>query len=446
MGRIAELFEKKALGTLSEAETKELKALLAEAKAAEGNDGGDEEDTEDEDVGADVDKAAQKFADIFQAKLDKNEEVIKGVLAEMKAAGAPVSEVNRDTKYFVNKELGERNVKELREMKVSVPGRESKKFKEVSMQTVEFLKAFFNNDVQKLQILTDSTTDSGAGGYLIPQEYANMIIEDRRDANIMRQLAAPAITIKGATFNLPNLASRPKAQWVAEKAAKNTSTAQFGNTAFTPNALAVIVPLTNQLVADAQIGVDGSVLNYIAGLMAVSLAEAEEKAFWTGSGTGQPKGVTAYTPGHTVTSTDVTDVARADAIIAGKIRTGQGYRQRASWVGNQETYENVQQLKDSNNRLLLNLDNSLVQETSTLVGRPTYESNYLPGGELWFGDWSYYQIVDREGISIKISDEAVVAGVSAFEKNLTYIRAEERTDGQLVLPAAVTKVAGLGTP
>lgn len=447
MGRIAELFEKKALGTLSDAETKELASLLAEAKAAEG--GEEEVVTEEEgaDLSKEIDAAAQKMADIFQAKIDANTDVIKGVMAELKAGGAPVSEKIVSTKYFVNKELGERSVKELSDMKVEVPGREGKKYKEVSMQTTEFIKAFFANDVQKLQILSDSTTDSPAAGYLIPQEYANMIVEDRRDANIMRQLAAPPITIKGATFNLPNLASRPKAQWVAEKAAKNTSTAQFGNTAFTPNALAVIVPVTNQLAADAQIGVDGSILNYLAGLMAVSLAEAEEKAFWTGSGTGQPKGVNAYTPGRTVVATDVTDSARADAIIAGKIRTPQGYRQRATWVGNQETYENVQQLKDSQNRYLLNMQNGIGDpETNTLVGRPVYESNYLPGGELWFGDWSYYQIVDRMGIDIKISDEAVVAGVSAFEKNLTFIRVEERTDGQLVLPGAVTRVTGLGTP
>lgn len=449
MGRIAELFEKKALGTLSEAEKKELDMLLAEAKAAEGGDGEgtDPKPAEGEEEGSlsdEIDKAAQKMADIFQEKLDKNNNEIKSVLAEMKANGAPVSERGADSKYFVNKELGEKSVRELSDIKIKVPGREGKKFKEVSMHTAEFLKAFFANDVQKLQILSEGT--AADGGYLVPEEWANMIVEDRRDANIMRQIAAPPINIKTDTFHLPNLASRPKAQWVAEKAAKNTSTAQFGETVFHPNALAVIVPVTNQLAADASVGVDGSIINFLVGLMSVSLAEAEEKAFWIGGGTTQPKGVDGggYTLRTVAAGAGASDSQRADAIIAGKARTPQGYRQRGSWVANMGTYEEIGKLKDSQNRYLLS--DLAGSETQLLKGRPVYESNNLAGGTALYGDWSYYQIVDREGISIKISDEAVVAGVSAFEKNLTFIRVEERVDGQLVLSDAVTKVTGLGTP
>jgi HK97 family phage major capsid protein len=445
MGRIAELFEKKALGTLSEAEKKELASLLAEAKAAEGGDDGGEgtpaEGAEGDDLQKQIDQAAQKMADIFQEKIDNNNAALKDILSEMKAAGAPVSTKSVDGKYFVNKELGEKSMKELKDIKVVVPGREGKKFKEVSMQTTEFLKAFFANDVQKLQILSEGT--AADGGYLVPEEWANMIIEDRRDANIMRQIAAPVINVHTDTFHLPSLASRPKATWRNEKAVKNTSTASFGETVFTPHSLAAIVPLTNEFVADASVGVGASVVNYIAGLLGVSLAEAEEQAFWTGSGTGQPKGVNQYSL-RTVTAVSPSDSDRADAIIAGKARTPQGYRQRAVWVANMGTYENIGQLKDSQNRYLLS--DLAGAETQLLKGRPVYESNYLEGGAAYFGDYSYYQIVDREGIAIKVSDEAVVAGVSAFEKNLTFIRAEERVDGQLVLPAAVTKVAGLGTP
>lgn len=440
MGRIAELFEKKALGTLTEAEKKELASLLAEAKAAESGVTA-AESGENEDIEKQIEAAAQKMADIFQEKIDANNATIKEVLAEMKANGGHVTGGDVATKYFVNKDLGEKSAKELMDIKFSVPGRDGKKYKEVSMRTTEFIKAFFGGDVQKLQILSEGT--AGDGGYLVPEEWANMIIEDRRDANIMRQIAAPAINIKTDTFHLPSLASRPKAAWRAEKAVKNTSTAQFGETVFSPHSLATIVVLTNEFVNDASVGVGASVVNYLSGLMAVSLAEAEEQAFWTGSGTGQPKGVNQYSL-RTVTAASASDSDRANAIVQGKQRTPQGYRQRAVWVGNSETWEEVGRLKDSQQRFLLS--DLAGQETDTLKGRPVYESNYLEGGALYFGDYSYYQIVDREGISVSVSDQAVVAGVSLWEKNLTGIRVEERVDGQLVLPAAVTKVAGLGTP
>jgi HK97 family phage major capsid protein len=108
------------------------------------------------------------------------------------------------------------------------------------------------------------------------------------------------------------------------------------------------------------------------------------------------------------------------------------------------TWGEVGRLKDSQNRYLLT--DLAGSPTQTLKGRPVYESNYLAGGTLLFGDFSFYQIVDREGISVRVSDEATVAGSSAFEKNLTYVRVEKRVDAELLLPAAVTKVTGMGTP
>ena len=47
-------------------------------------------------------------------------------------------------------------------------------------------------------------------------------------------------------------------------------------------------------------GPNGSVINYIAGLIVQALAEAEDKAFWTGSGTGRPTGVSTYSVGSRV--------------------------------------------------------------------------------------------------------------------------------------------------
>jgi HK97 family phage major capsid protein len=440
MGRLAELFEKKALNTLSDEEKKEMDTLLAEAKMADQN---EDQHTDDEDVEKEVEAAAQKMADMVQEKIEKNNKEILDVLQEMRGSNENIKITDNSNGYVVDKQLGKKSVSELSEIKVKVPGRDGKKFSEVSERTTLFFKAFFSQDIQKLQILSEGV--AADGGYLVPEEFANMIIEDRRDANIMRQLAAPPINITTDTFHLPNLASRPKAYWRAEKAVKNTSTASFGESVFHPYSLASIVPLANEFVADASLGVGGSVVNYLSGLLGVSLAEEEEKAFWVGGGTTRPSGVDGgvYTL-RTVASPAVTDVARADTIIQAKQRTPQGYRQRAVWVANSVTWEEIARLKDSQNRYLLS--DLAGSETQLLRGRPVYESNYLAGGTLLYADLDYYQIVDREGISIRVSDEAVVAGISAFERNLTFIRAEERVDGQLVLPAAVTKVTGLGTP
>ena len=81
--------------------------------------------------------------------------------------------------------------------------------------------------------------------------------------------------------------------------------------------------------------------------------------------------------------------------------------------------------------------------TTRLGGSPVYEQNDLPTDILLFGNFSYYQIVDRQGITVDFSTEATVAGSSAFEKNLVYVRCESRVDGELTLTNAVRKISGL---
>lgn len=437
MGRIAELIEKKALGTISAEEATELTTLMSEAQVNAENKEAVKEEEKVEDL-------AQGLADTIGTMLE--EKMAKVMEATQKAQETEAEVADKTGGFIFDSKLGKKfSVNELAEKKIVLESRKvaGKSVTEVSAKTVYFLQALTQKNVEKLQLLSEGT--AADGGYLVPEEFANMIIEDVRDMNIMRQISRPAITISSDTFHLPNLASRPVAAWRNEKAVKNTSTANFGENVFTPYSLAVIVGLSNELVADASMGVGGSIVNYVGGLMSTSINEKEEQAFWVGSGSGQPSGVDGSVYTLRTVAADVTDVSRADAIISAFHRTPQGHRQRGVWVANSGTWENISQLKDTqNNYLLTSLANS---PTQTLKGRPVYESNYLAGGTLLYGAFQdAYQIVDREGISVRVSDEATVAGSSAFEKNLTYIRVEKRVDAEVVLASAITKVTGLGTP
>lgn len=447
MGRIAELYEKKALGTITETETKELKKLLAEAKAASEDDSDEDEDKDenkDTDEEKAIDEMAQKLADAAQTRMEKG---LKKVLADFKK-DKTVEVTDTSGGFIIDKALGsasegyKMSVEKLAEIKEDVPGRENKRNKQISARTKHFFAALMTGDKEKLQVLSEGT--SAQGGYLVPAEFANMIVEDIRDINIMRQFAAPPIPTQSDTLHLPGLTSRPYAQWRSEAATKSTTTATFTDNVFTPFSLAAIVGLSNELVADAALGVGASVVNYIANLMTVALNEKEEQAFWTGSGTGQPKGVLGNTGRTFAAGAGATDSQKADTIIQGYTQTPQGYRNKGVWIMNMGSLFEVGRLKDSFGRYLLT--DLAGSPTQLLRGRPVYESNYLPGGTAIFADLDFYQIVDREGIGVRISDEATVAGESAFERNLTYVRVEKRVDAKPTLAAAFTTVTGLGTP
>lgn len=425
MGKIKELQEKVQANVATPEEIAELKELLAEAQAQT-----QVADTDEE--------AVDKLADALVSKINAATEKFEKAAAALDNTKPVDAGTEKSAVYIVDKALGRVAVDSLSETKIDLPGRKQagKQVTEVTGKTLAFVMALMEGDKQKLQLLTEGT--AGAGGYLVPEEFANMIVEDKRDATVMRQLA-DQITITTDTLHLPTLESRPKANWRSEAAVKATSTAQFNELVFTPYSLAVIVGLSQELAADASLGVGGSIVNYVAKLMVRSLAEKEEEAFWMGNGSGKPTGINNYS----ISSIDAggTDSSLADAIKSAYFRLPQGHRANAVWVGHQQALERVAKVKDTTGTYLLNPLGS--NPYPTLNGARVYEQNDLPTDVLYYGDFSYYMIVDRQGVTVDFSTEATVAGSSAFEKNLVFIRVEQRVDAELTLTNAIRKITGL---
>lgn len=428
MGLLKQLREKQAAGSLSEEEKAQLQELEADIKADEGE--------EDEKA---IEEAASKFADSVSSKVDEKMSKLDALVAKFEKA-SDVKVTKASSPVIIDQKMGEVTVKQLEDEKFEIADRKQagKKNYTVSRKTVHMLQALVQNDRQKLQILTEGTPANG--GYLVPEEFANMIVEDRRDATIMRQLAT-VIPVTTDTFHLPTLATRPRTFWRSEAAVKNTSTATFGEIVLTPYSLASIVPLSNELVADAQLGTGGSIVNLIAQYMGTALAEEEDKAFWTGDGSGKPTGIDNYT--FTTLTASATDASRADTIIQALYKLPQGYRNSAVAVANKNTWAKVATLKDNDNQYLLTgLANA---PSPVLRGRPIYEQNDIGDGKMFIGDFKDYFIADRQGVTVDVSTEATVGGTSAFENNLTYVRVESRVDGELAITNGIVEVAGLGT-
>lgn len=448
MGRISEL---KAKEKLTKAEQKELDELLAEAKAAQAEDKKpadadegeevtvpDPGDDEDEEVTEEEAKAIDSMADsIAKKSMEKVAGPLSAIVEKLSAYQAPDVKVE-SPKFIVDKQMGKVSVEDLAAEKVELPNRDGKKFKEVSKRTSHWITGLLLNDKEKIQLLTEGT--GAQGGFLVPEDFANVLLEDLRDAVVMRQLADVRTTTSD-TVHIPRVDRFPKASWRSEGAVKATSTVQFAENVLTPYSLASIVTLTKELVDDATLGVGGSVVNKVAELMTGSIAETEDRAFWVGNGSGQPTGIDNYTFDVTL-SASTTDANRADTVLAAYSRLPQGYRNRASWVMNQRTLGSIRRLKDSNNQyLLLGIG---VTPQPTLLGRPVYEQNDIGDGKAFFGDFSQYTIVDREGIQVAQTDVGTVAGYSAFERNLVHVRVEKRVDGELNTTRSIVEVSGLG--
>lgn len=430
MSRIKELRDKLAKEGLNDEEQKELDELLAEAKEAAEEDNSDEEGVEEE---------AKKLVDAIHAKSSEEVKALDSKLDKvLKALSDKKEEEKKEVPGFiVDKQLGKVTVDKLEEVEVKLPGRENKTFKSVSAKTTSFIEALFEGDKQKLQVLVEGT--DARGGFLVPEEWSNVIDEDRRDAVVMRQLAE-VINVSTNTFHYPLLDTRPHVAWRSEAAVKATTTVQWNEIVLTPYSLAAIVTLSSELVADASVG--GSIVNAVTQVLVRAIAEEEETAFWTGNGSGKPTGIDNYSFVTQDAGAGATDTVRADAYIKAFYKLPQGYRNVAAWAMNSKTMAKLSTLKDNNNNYLL----TGIGQTPRpiLLGRPVYEVNALGDGKVFVGDFSAYKIAQREGVRVDTSDTATVASQSAFERNLLHVRVEERVDGELVRTTGIVELANMG--
>ena len=119
------------------------------------------------------------------------------------------------------------------------------------------------------------------------------------------------------------------------------------------------------------------------------------------------------------------------------------YRKNAVWLLNDSTMKNIRKLKDSNGQYLWQ---PALHEGGfdTLLGKRIYTSPYAPelaAGKktVAFGDFNYYWIGDRLGITFKRLNERF-----AETGQIGFI-ASKRLDGKLILPDAIKVLQQKGT-
>ena len=159
-------------------------------------------------------------------------------------------------------------------------------------------------------------------------------------------------------------------------------------------------------------------------------------AFFTGNGTGKPLGILADAGGAQVGVTAASATAiTADEVIDLFYSLEAPYRKNAIWVLNDSTVRAIRKLKDGNGQYLW--QPALHEGTyDTLLGKRIYTSPYVPeitagAKSIVFGDFSFYWIGDRQGITFKRLNERY-----ADTAQVGFL-ATKRLDGKLILPEAI---------
>ena len=260
------------------------------------------------------------------------------------------------------------------------------------------------------------------GGYLVPEEYDERLIETLKEENIMRTLAT---SIKTSGDHKINIAmSDPAAAWIEEGGELKFGDSKFAQKLLDAHKLHVAVKITEELLYDNAFDLEEHILKSFG----MALSNAEEDAFLNGDGNGKPVGIFDKKDGGnylkevaTLKTDDLVDLVHA---------LKRPYRKNAVFILNDKTIASIRKLKDNNGAYIWQ-PSYQEKEPDTILGYSVYTSAYAPENAIAFGDFSYYNIGDRGERSFKELTELFAGnGMIGFV-------AKERVDGKLVLKEAV---------
>ena len=269
------------------------------------------------------------------------------------------------------------------------------------------------------------------GGYLVPDEFEHTLIDALTEENIFRK-NAHVFTTSSGSHKIPIVATKGTASWIDEEGAVPESDDSFGQVSIEAHKVGTLIKVSEELLNDSAFNLEA----YFTTEFARRINDKEEDAFFNGNGTGKPTGIFNATGGaQTGVTTGSSTTITADEIIDLFYSLKAPYRKKAIWVLNDTTVTIIRKLKDGTGNYLWQ-PSLTAGSPDTILGRPVYTSQFVPevaagNKTVAFGDFSYYWIGDRQGITFRRLNEKY-----ADTCQVGFL-ATKRLDGKLVLPEAI---------
>lgn len=300
--------------------------------------------------------------------------------------------------------------------------------------TDAYKRAFWDHARRRDNIEVRNALSIGSdteGGYLVPDEFENTLITALNEENIIRKFAHIFTTSSGA-HKIPVVSQRGTASWIDEAGSITESDDAFGQQLIGAHKVGTLIKVSEELLSDAAFNLE----SYFTSEFARRIGNAEEEAFLTGNGTGKPTGIFNATGGAEIGVTAAAaNTITADELIDLFYSLKAPYRKNAIWILNDSTVKIIRKLKDSNGQYLWQpaLRDG---EFDTILGKRIFTTPFAPEAEagaktIAFGDFSYYWIGDRQGVSFKRLNERYA------ETGQVGFLATKRVDGKLILPEAI---------
>jgi len=308
----------------------------------------------------------------------------------------------------------------------------------------KFLTALRWGDTATLKDMSSTPAD---GGYTIDDELSAEIETLTTQYGVFRR-ESNLVTLSKGDLKINNLATDIDVYWTDEAAAKTSDQVTVGQVTLSLKKLAVIVPMTDELLEDTEIDLVG----YVTSRIAENMAREEDEQFFNGSGSPFT-GVLQDTNVNVVTmaSTSIINIS-ADDLINMVDATPQGALANGKYYLNRTIMSFIRKLKSDDGIYVYQAPSA--QGPATVWGYPVVDVEAMPNksadaantGFVIFGDLRKGAWMGQKagGMRVALSTEATIrntdddADINLFRQDMTALRVVERVGYVLVLPKALT--------
>lgn len=299
-----------------------------------------------------------------------------------------------------------------------------------------------------------NTSTAAAGGALVPEDFANQVIELLRPRTVVRASGPIIVPMPRGTMRMGKQTSGVSGGYGAEGSASPTQQPGTGNIVATFKKLTVKVPISNDWLRYASPATDGLVQNDIV----LGLARTEDLAFIRGDGTADwPKGLRNIAPAATniIPSTAAFTLTTVDQELSAAIlalETSNVPMIEPGWIYHPRVKQFLLTLKNSNGFYVYRDE---MVNNGTLRGYPFKTTTQIPSTlvdgtqtEIYLTDYSQALIFDALALSLGMSQDATYTAEdgsqrNAFERDETLVRAIAEHDFHMRHDEATAVITGV---
>ncbi|MGR3176769.1 MAG: phage major capsid protein [Candidatus Anammoxibacter sp.] len=293
------------------------------------------------------------------------------------------------------------------------------------------------DEIKKAQ----NTADNTQGGFTIPRQVTNDIIELLRAKAVVLSIGASVLTgLVGSPYEQPKIKNGGTAYWVGEGAAITESELGFGMASMQPKQLAALVGMTNRWFRMSSPDGESMIRQDLVTVLALAL----DSALLTGTGgSNQPLGVSLSPDILTGGGGNIAPSYDNFTDLIGQLEDANSLMGKVGIISHPKVRRLLKKEKilqfsgdtGGDSHFAPIMSDAAVETAIGYPWRVTTQLGLAVGGadtaEIFLGNWNELIVGIWANLEFAVATEATVGSTSAFANNMRFIRVITEVDSMI---------------